>query len=618
MQFPFLKSKEPQKNFFISLLIKPFKIGAILFEEINSKLFILSTHELETEKETADLSSEDLLLISDKAISFVEGSLPEKSSVEKTIFSVPYDWVEEGKIKKEHLVKLKKVCEDLGLVPIGYLMTIEAIVHFLQKSEGAPVSAVFIETGQNKIFVYLVRAGKILEVVAGIVEENVLKTVEKLLKKIESVDILPSKIILLDYKGVEGVQHEFLSHSWQKEIPFLHLPQIMVLEKGFENEATINGVATQMQLEVLQDVKINEDVPEKEDILEETDPEEFGFVKERDIAEKDKTEKEDETEKQELSDEPPVSYFKKDDEREDRRPDASLISAFLKRLKIPNTLRNVNTYLKPGGLMKPKIILGVIGLIIFAISSSFLYYNFILISEISIFADKKAVDKTLNLEFLENPKSENAIKIDFETEEIKGDETKKETTVVSEKDLEDLLESIAEKLEKEALSKAQKQKDSNFEILPKAISLEVLEKKYTKKEGEESGNVGISARIKYQFGKYSKEDVRNVVDSLSRGEVPGTYALIEGESSVEIADIKVDQKNKSASVKIKVNAIYSPKVESEELASGLRGKNESYVKKQIESIAGITYVRVDFRRTLPLFPKIMPQNSKNIKIEVRN
>ncbi|KKR24798.1 MAG: hypothetical protein UT56_C0008G0015, partial [Candidatus Levybacteria bacterium GW2011_GWB1_39_7] len=307
MQFPFLKSKEPQKNFFISLLIKPFKIGAILFEEINSKLFILSTHELETEKETADLSSEDLLLISDKAISFVEGSLPEKSSVEKTIFSVPYDWVEEGKIKKEHLVKLKKVCEDF-------------------------------ETGQNKIFVYLVRAGKILEVVAGIVEENVLKTVEKLLKKIESVDILPSKIILLDYKGVEGVQHEFLSHSWQKEIPFLHLPQIMVLEKGFENEATINGVATQMQLEVLQDVKINEVAPEKEDILEETNPEEFGFVKERDIAEKGGVEIEDEIEKQELSDEPPVSYFKKDDEREDRRPDASLISAFLKRLKIPNTL----------------------------------------------------------------------------------------------------------------------------------------------------------------------------------------------------------------------------------------------------------------------------------------
>ena len=724
MQFPFLKSKEPQKNFFISLLIKPFKIGAILFEEINSKLFILSTHELETEKETADLSSEDLLLISDKAISFVEGSLPEKSSVEKTIFSVPYDWVEEGKIKKEHLVKLKKVCEDLGLVPIGYLMTIEAIVHFLQKSEGAPVSAVFIETGQNKIFVYLVRAGKILEVVAGIVEENVLKTVEKLLKKIESVDILPSKIILLDYKGVEGVQHEFLSHSWQKEIPFLHLPQIMVLEKGFENEATINGVATQMQLEVLQDVKINEVAPEKEDILEETNPEEFGFVKERDIAEKGGVEIEDEIEKQELSDEPPVSYFKKDDEREDRRPDASLISAFLKRLKIPNTLRNVNTYLKPGGLMKPKVILGVIGVVIFAIASSFLYYNFILISEISIFADKKAVDKTLDLEFLENPQGENSIKIDFETEEIKGDETKnstgkketgekakgeatiynkteakktfpkgtilvandlefevqdevvvastssfsttlsnakgkilatkfgkeynlpsnsnftikgassnnyigknsdaitggtkKETTVVSEKDLEDLLESIVEKLEKEALSKAQEQKDSNFELLPKAISFEVLEKKYTKKEGEESGNVGISARIEYQFGKYGKEDIRNVVDSLSRGEVPGTYALIEGESSVEITDITVDQKNKSASAKIKVNAIYSPKVESEELASGLRGKNESYVKKQIESIAGITDVRVDFRRTLPLFPKILPQNSKNIRIEVKN
>src|SRR3990172_2433769 len=96
MQLPFLKPKEKQQNFFLSLLIKPDRVGAILFEEINSKLFILSTNEIDTGEDTAKLSEEELLAAADKAISFVEGKLPEGAEVDKTIFSVPYYWVSGG------------------------------------------------------------------------------------------------------------------------------------------------------------------------------------------------------------------------------------------------------------------------------------------------------------------------------------------------------------------------------------------------------------------------------------------------------------------------------------------------------------------------------------------
>src|SRR3990172_2916307 len=144
MQLPFIKTIDKQKNFFLSLLIKPDKVGAILFEEINSKLFILSTNEIDAGEDTSKLASEELLSAADKVISFVEGKLPEGSEVEKTIFSVPYYWVEEGKIRQEYLDKLKKVCKNLGLIPVGYIVSIEAIIASLQKSEGAPVSGIFI------------------------------------------------------------------------------------------------------------------------------------------------------------------------------------------------------------------------------------------------------------------------------------------------------------------------------------------------------------------------------------------------------------------------------------------------------------------------------------------
>ncbi|HVT00892.1 MAG TPA: baseplate J/gp47 family protein [Patescibacteria group bacterium] len=749
MNLPFVKNKEPQKNYFLSLLIKPFAIGAILFEEIDGKLYILANHEVGVDKNANELSDEELLKASDEAISYVEASVPKGGVLEKTIFSVPYDWITaEGKIDQKGLARLKVVCSELGLVPMGYLTSIEAVVSFLGHKEGVPVSALFVEVAKQNVYVYLVKAGKVVEFNEGQIEKNLITSVDSLFQKLNT-DVLPSKIILLEYKDAEGVQQEFVSHTWSKEVPFLHLPQVMVLERGFENEATVNGVASQMDLEVLEDLKTTQDTPHKEDLLEEASGSEFGFVKEGDVADKIEEEKaassavEEKVQDENIENireigegrekEPSVQYFKKNDgmaedlgdiESEEAPKERHLTLptlpiSFVKNIKFPRL-----PVVTGGGSSKYKIVALVLGVILVIAAISFVYYTTILKADILITADKKAINKSESISFSQNPSDDKTIKISLIDEEAKGSDTvnatgtketgdeakgevtlynktedkktfskgtivvgpnslefattdditiastssfsttlsngdvkiqaskfgkeynlpsssnftvkgysssdfigknssaitggtKKETTVVSKKDLATLLTSVTDNLEKDAINKATSSLGSSDNILPKALGSEVTDDNYSKKEGDEAGSVSVDATIKYTLGKYSKDEIQKVIDSMSSGEIPGTYVINQGESKVDITDIQIG-KDDSASAKLSVNAVYVPKIDTGALAQNVAGKSQNSVIDQIRSIPGVTDVTINYSRQLPIFPKFLPRSAKNITVDVSN
>lgn len=756
MNLPFLKSREPEKNFFLSLLIKPYKVGAILFEEINDKLFILAANETEVETDTAQLSGEELLAACDKVISFVEPRLPDGASVEKTIFSLPYDFIIDSKIKPEYLDRLKTVCQALELVPVGYLTSIEAIVHFIEKNEGAPVSAIFIEAAKSKVFAYHVRAGKILEVLSEPIVENVVGACEKMLAAIQA-DVLPAKIILLKADAQQDNQQDFLSHKWAANIPFLHVPQVVTLEPGFENEAIINGVAQQMDLEVLSDVARGEMSHKEEEMLEETSGEEFGFV--RDDAKKPtgaaEVEKpiEDtigETEEvdsakgsrstgsisspqassgQAVEPMPNIKYFKEGDVATESDPataqktnlpalNTAAIFGVIKNLKMPSFLK------LSGDSNKTKLIAALLGIVLLVIAFLFVYYNFITAANIAIFTDKKAVDKTAGVLFAKDAKGDE-ISIKVLEEEAKSEDTKnstgkketgdkargsvtiynksedkktfskgtiivgpnnlefelvddvsiastspfstsltsatskvtaskfgkeynlpsasnftvkgfsasqfiaknsdaiiggtsKSTTVVAQKDLDDLLSEAIAASEKDEISKAVGAAQADESVLPKALSATVVSKKYTKKAGDEAGSVGITLTVKFGIAKYKKRDVQKYVEEISKNGIPATFVLKEDESKAEIEDVRVTKDGSGASAKLKINAVYSPLIDPAKLASALKGKSLSSAEKQIKDITGVTEVMIMLSRSLPLLPQLLPLNAKNINIEVKN
>ena len=753
MNLPFLKTnKGPEKGYFFALLIKPFTVGAILFEEEHGALVILSSKEINSDKEVDKLSAEELLVLSDKAISSVEPSSPSDVTVEKTIFSVPYNWVEEGKIKHDYLAKLKKLCEDLGLVPMGYLMSIEAIVHQLQRKEGAPISAIFVEAYESKIFLYLVKGGKINKFLESDIEEGAIATTEKLLKSIDDVDVFPSKIVLLNHEGEANTQQEFLSHTWPAEIPFLHLPQVVTLEDGVENEATINGVASQMDLEVSGKTRAVADTPESS----ETNPsppstdtsEDFGFRKEKDLNEMETPEKEEDLgsgdnvevidEPSEIpinnSQDPKIAYFQKDDEEPrvtqentnenitdepKSSPLAFILSlgAILKIPKLPTP--NLNGIL--GGGMKFKLIGIIVILVIIGIAFSYSYYNFILKADISVFADQKTIDDNLDAKFAVGG-GKDAIEIQTIDQEISGDDnkdatgsietgekakgevtissslnskqtidagtvltagglkftldsdveiasssgvtdiksakgkvtasdigkeynlpsgtkfavenyssssleakndsafaggTKEEKTVVAQSDLDDLLAQITDKLEKDALSKAAESVGSGEEVLANALSSEVVKHEFNHKAKDEADSVSVTATVKYTIGKYNKESLARSVAELSNTKIPDNYAFDDNDSTIDISNLKTNSDGNSASAKLSVNAIFTPKIDSSEISKKIVGKSENFAIEEIKKIDGVGDVNIRFKNALPMFPKIIPNNVSNISIELK-
>lgn len=307
MNLPFFKNfnKKVLPSYFLVLILRDEKAQAVIFEELEGRAKIVGQKEEYFPTSIDKISQEELLEKLDKAISSAESSLPENIQTQKTIFGVKESWTDNDQIKKDYLAKLKKTSEELGLVPIGFLVISQAISYLLQKEEGAPVSAILAEINKKSVTVTLLRAGKNIETESSEIHDSIPFTVDTLLKHFNIPEILPSRIII--FNGKEDLSQEFISHTWSKSLPFLHLPQITNLPHGFDAKAVLFGAATQMGFKILE-----KDIPqapdttyessEEESSREETPPAEqkipieeptsyenlgtqdFGFAKDIDVA----------------------------------------------------------------------------------------------------------------------------------------------------------------------------------------------------------------------------------------------------------------------------------------------------------------------------------------------
>jgi len=240
-------------QYFLSLLLRDEKATAVIIEESLGRVKIISKHEEYFATPIEDASEEEWLDIIDKTISRAEEVLPPNIETQKTVFGVKDSWVEEKRIKKDYLLKLKKVCEALSLTPIGFLVISEAIIHLMQEEEGAPVSAVLTEIGKKSLMISLIRGGKVVETSSVPRTEEVTLAVDAALKSFQT-DVLPSRVVIFDGLETEKLSQLFISHQWSKSLPFLHMPQISILPPGFDAKAVVFGAAVQMGFTIVGDI----------------------------------------------------------------------------------------------------------------------------------------------------------------------------------------------------------------------------------------------------------------------------------------------------------------------------------------------------------------------------
>src|SRR3989304_7085435 len=159
-----LKGLLPKKNDdvenFWSVIIEPEWVSAGIWRLKDKNVQVISIS-----PPSAWTTDEDLITACDASCSSIVQSFPEDvEPPSKTVFGVMSSWVEGGEIKLEYLSKIKKVCSELSLTPVGFVVMAEALSNYLKSEEGGGVNAIFVGVSSENLELSIFRLGKLVGV----------------------------------------------------------------------------------------------------------------------------------------------------------------------------------------------------------------------------------------------------------------------------------------------------------------------------------------------------------------------------------------------------------------------------------------------------------------------
>lgn len=225
----FLQKPKATKENFWALLIEPEWISSAIWQITDGKVEIVSTS-------PATRWENDLIEAVDTSLSACTQSLPDDvPDPTKTVFGVPNAWIDGGNIKEEYLEKLKKVCQDLSLVPSGFVVLSEAISHYYKQEEGTHLTGVVVGISTETLDISIFSAGKLIgttNVFRSIsIEEDMTEGLSRLGTNQEN---FPSRIILFNQKEheLEEVKGSLDGVDWNKigNSKFIHTPRIEIFD----------------------------------------------------------------------------------------------------------------------------------------------------------------------------------------------------------------------------------------------------------------------------------------------------------------------------------------------------------------------------------------------------
>lgn len=262
----FIKKREEKKEIFLALEIDNEKVISSIWQVKEGKTEVLRVGSLE---EWQEGEKESLLLACDASVSkALEGITQEPKGI---IFGLPESWVKNEEILPSFKQQLRLICEKLALKPLGFVVTMEALIQYLKKEEGIPLSAILIKVQQLEVVVSLVKLGEVKGINRVGRSEDLGADVEEALARFQEKGVLPARILLFNgLVDFEEARQQLISFSWTN-LNFLHLPKVEILEP----RTSIKAIAIAGGSEVAKSLGFRL----KTEVEEETQkPEDLGFV----------------------------------------------------------------------------------------------------------------------------------------------------------------------------------------------------------------------------------------------------------------------------------------------------------------------------------------------------
>lgn len=242
-------------------------------------------------------TDDELVTAADAALSSAVQKLPEDNEEPtKTVFGVPSSWVKGGEITADYLEKIKKLCTDLSLTPVGFVVLPEAIAHLYKSDEGAPVSAIILGLGKEELEISVFKLGTLVGTSNVARSVSLIEDVVEGLTRFDGATPLPSRFIIYDGKSseLEEAKELLMQASWDDEdkVKFLHTPNAEVLNTDRKVLATSLAGANEIGnvTKISSDeVATPETAPQEEDqnITEPsipTSPADLGFAINEDVS----------------------------------------------------------------------------------------------------------------------------------------------------------------------------------------------------------------------------------------------------------------------------------------------------------------------------------------------
>lgn len=225
-----LAKKDTEEEYYWSLLIEPgwVQAGIWKIEEKVAKVVL-------TSPTTPWNLDDDLVASADTALSSVIQGFPEDlNEPSKTVFGVSAAWVKKGEISADYLEIIKKLCSELSLTPIGFVVLPEALAHYKKSVEGTPLNAITLGIYKENLEIGVFSTGNLLgssQVARSVSLED---DVAEGLARFEGEENLPSRFVL--YNGKEGeledARQSLLKVNWEdfEKLKILHTPKIEITD----------------------------------------------------------------------------------------------------------------------------------------------------------------------------------------------------------------------------------------------------------------------------------------------------------------------------------------------------------------------------------------------------
>src|SRR3989344_2417557 len=165
-------------------------------------------------------------------------------------------------IRKPYLQKIKDLVNKLNLKALGYIECYEAIIHYLEKKEELPLTAVLLELDYSNLSVFVFNRGELTYSKILAHTDNFIDDLLTSFLEIKGKFLLPSRIILYNSKDLDKESTEIVTYRWSEEL-FVQLPRVEVI-KEHELIQGLLGVFGEQFTRKTSAVKIVEEKPKNE------------------------------------------------------------------------------------------------------------------------------------------------------------------------------------------------------------------------------------------------------------------------------------------------------------------------------------------------------------------